>query len=187
MTQLLAHLPLLRPGNTEAKTEYLKIIPMILSHSIKNGCHIEESRQLLSYSLIHPAISGEERSQFTTWLTQLEEHLSYNHSSLYNQHGRLSAGDHNVFTYPDKAALTRSSSWQQPGQRDSGISISSDSGNSSAAVTPASTVVSGLGLAGRPITSSASMCNGNSNGHIPLHATVSGPPAFSSMPSTQGM
>ena len=76
MHSLLSHLPLLRPGNAEAKAEYLKIIPKVLEHSIENGCDIEESRQLLSYSLIHPAINGDERNQLTLWLGQLEERVT---------------------------------------------------------------------------------------------------------------
>ena len=85
VNHLLSHLPLLRPGNTDAKAEYLNIIPKVLAHSIEHGIHIEESRQLLSYSLIHPAITSDERSQFTLWLTHLEDRCSY---SIY-QHQYL--------------------------------------------------------------------------------------------------
>lgn len=50
---------------------------MILSYSKENGSHIENTRQLLSYSLIHPACTSEERSQFTMWIGQLEEIFTY--------------------------------------------------------------------------------------------------------------
>lgn len=80
ISQLLSHLPLLHSGNTQAKTEYLKLIPIILSHSIEKGVFIEESRQLLSYSLIHPAITSDERSQFNMWLGHLDERFSNYHS-----------------------------------------------------------------------------------------------------------
>lgn len=76
--ELLIHLPLLHSGNTNAKNEYLNLIPKILSHSIENSVFIEESRQLLSYSLIHPAITSEERSKFNMWLGHLEERFSNN-------------------------------------------------------------------------------------------------------------
>ncbi|XP_067119817.1 protein Smaug homolog 1 isoform X2 [Centruroides vittatus] len=76
VVQLLSHLPLLRPGNNEAKLQYLSLIPKILSHSIENCVHIEESRQLLSYSLIHPAISNDDRRSLTLWLRHLEERMS---------------------------------------------------------------------------------------------------------------
>lgn len=90
MHSLLSHLPLLRPGNTEAKAEYLKLIPKILEDSIDRGCDIEESRQLLSYSLIHPAINSDERNQLNLWLGQLEERVtSFN---IYQQ-GRLNQAD----------------------------------------------------------------------------------------------
>lgn len=80
ISELLSHLPLLHSGNTQAKTEYLKLIPIILSHSIENGVFIEESRQLLSYSLIHPAITSDERSKFNMWLGHLDERFSNYHS-----------------------------------------------------------------------------------------------------------
>ncbi|XP_015911017.1 protein Smaug homolog 1 isoform X2 [Parasteatoda tepidariorum] len=73
--QLLSHLPLLQPGNDDAKTQYLGLIPKILAHSIRHSVHIEESRQLLSYSLIHPAINNEDRCTLTQWLRQLEDRI----------------------------------------------------------------------------------------------------------------
>lgn len=75
VNQLLSHLPLLRPGNEDAKAQYLGLIPKILAHSIRHSVHIEESRQLLSYSLIHPAISNEDRCSLTLWLRQLEDRI----------------------------------------------------------------------------------------------------------------
>ncbi|XP_078671601.1 protein Smaug homolog 1-like isoform X2 [Branchiostoma floridae x Branchiostoma belcheri] len=76
VSQLLSRLPLLKPGNAEAKAEYMKLLPKILADSIEHGRHLEESRQLLSYSLIHPAISNEERSSLALWLTHLEQRSS---------------------------------------------------------------------------------------------------------------
>jgi hypothetical protein len=73
----LARLPLLHTGNSDTKKEYLRLIPIILSYSKENGTHIEDTRQLLSYSLIHPACTSEERSQFTMWIGQLEEIFTY--------------------------------------------------------------------------------------------------------------
>lgn len=77
MKQLLSHLPLLRSGNADAKRAYLQIIPQVLSYSIDNKVHIEESRQLLSFSLIHPAITSDERFQFRNWLSFLEERFAH--------------------------------------------------------------------------------------------------------------
>lgn len=86
--ELLVHFPLLHSGNSDAKDEYLTLIPTILSHSTEHGTFIEESRQLLSYSLIHPAITCEERSKFNMWLGHLDERFSrsYNHSPTLQAH-----------------------------------------------------------------------------------------------------
>uniref|UniRef100_A0A3Q2X689 Protein Smaug homolog 1 n=1 Tax=Haplochromis burtoni TaxID=8153 RepID=A0A3Q2X689_HAPBU len=70
---VLTHLPLLKPGNVEAKGEYMRLLPRILAHTIEHGHHLEESRQLLSYALIHPATSPEDRAALALWLNHLEE------------------------------------------------------------------------------------------------------------------
>lgn len=76
VSQLLTHLPLLRPGNVDAKSQYLALLPRVLGHSLEHNVHMEESRQLLSYSLIHPALSHDDRRSLTLWLRHLEERLS---------------------------------------------------------------------------------------------------------------
>lgn len=73
---LLSHLPLLQPRNTEAKCEYMKLLQQVLSHTIESSLFVEESRQLLSYALIHPATTLEDRTSLAMWLNHLEEHLS---------------------------------------------------------------------------------------------------------------
>lgn len=70
---VLTHLPLLKPGNAEAKVEYMSLLPKILGHTIEHGRHLEESRQLLSYALIHPATSLDDRANLASWLNHLEE------------------------------------------------------------------------------------------------------------------
>ncbi|XP_072236058.1 protein Smaug homolog 1 isoform X1 [Leuresthes tenuis] len=79
---VLTHLPLLKPGNTEAKGEYMRLLPRILSHTIEHGHHLEESRQLLSYALIHPATSLEDRAALAQWLNHLEERAAARGDSL---------------------------------------------------------------------------------------------------------
>jgi len=79
---VLTHLPLLKPGNTEAKGEYMRLLPRILAHTIEHGRHLEESRQLLSYALIHPATSLEDRSALALWLNHLEERAAARGDSL---------------------------------------------------------------------------------------------------------
>ncbi len=73
VSQLLNHLPFLTPGSNEAKAEYLTLIPKILTHTVEKGLHLEDSRQLLSYLLIHPALTNDERSSLAWWLGRLEE------------------------------------------------------------------------------------------------------------------
>nr|XP_015196593.1 PREDICTED: protein Smaug homolog 2 isoform X1 [Lepisosteus oculatus]XP_015196594.1 PREDICTED: protein Smaug homolog 2 isoform X1 [Lepisosteus oculatus]XP_015196595.1 PREDICTED: protein Smaug homolog 2 isoform X1 [Lepisosteus oculatus]XP_015196596.1 PREDICTED: protein Smaug homolog 2 isoform X1 [Lepisosteus oculatus] len=73
---LLSHLPLLQPRNAEAKCEYMKLLQKVLSHTIESSLFVEESRQLLSYALIHPATTLDDRTSLAMWLNHLEEHLS---------------------------------------------------------------------------------------------------------------
>uniref|UniRef100_H2ZCX7 SAM domain-containing protein n=1 Tax=Ciona savignyi TaxID=51511 RepID=H2ZCX7_CIOSA len=71
INNLLVHLPLLRPGNEIAKNTYLEILPAVLAHSVERSDYLEESRQLLSYSLIHPAFDNKERNLLTSWMSGL--------------------------------------------------------------------------------------------------------------------
>ncbi|KYO30135.1 protein Smaug homolog 2 isoform X2 [Alligator mississippiensis] len=73
---LLTHLPLLQPGNMDAKTEYMKLLQKVLAYSIESNLFIEESRQLLSYALIHPATTLDDRNSLALWLGHLEDRLS---------------------------------------------------------------------------------------------------------------
>ncbi|XP_043919585.1 protein Smaug homolog 2 [Protopterus annectens] len=84
---LLSHLPLLQPRNTEAKSEYMNLLRKVLTYSIESNLFIEESRQLLSYALIHPATTLEDRNSLALWLNHLEERMSSNYSS--QSRGRL--------------------------------------------------------------------------------------------------
>ncbi|XP_006632478.1 protein Smaug homolog 1 isoform X2 [Lepisosteus oculatus] len=117
---VLTHLPLLKPGNAEAKGEYMRLLPKILAHTIEHGRHLEESRQLLSYALIHPATSLEDRAALALWLNHLEERAAargsdsleraptphHQHPHLYPHHQRYGSDD-------------RLNGWQSP--RDSSL------------------------------------------------------------------
>lgn len=88
---LLSHLPLLQPRNSEAKCEYMKLLQKVLSHTIDSSLFVEESRQLLSYALIHPATTLDDRTSLAMWLSHLEDHLSGGYaprapSSPYHPH-----------------------------------------------------------------------------------------------------
>ncbi|XP_053577561.1 protein Smaug homolog 2 isoform X2 [Bombina bombina] len=77
---LLSHLPLLQPRNTDAKCEYMKLLQKVLAYTTETNSYIEESRQLLSYALIHPATTLDDRNSLALWLNHLEERLSAGYS-----------------------------------------------------------------------------------------------------------
>ncbi|NWX48212.1 SMAG1 protein, partial [Steatornis caripensis] len=122
---LLTHLPLLKPGNIEAKVEYMKLLPKILAHSIEHNQHIEESRQLLSYALIHPATSLEDRSALAMWLNHLEDRTSGGFGS--QSRGRSDSVDYGQAHYYHQRQNSddKLNGWQN--SRDSGISVSASS------------------------------------------------------------
>ncbi|XP_065060682.1 protein Smaug homolog 2-like isoform X2 [Rhopilema esculentum] len=70
---LLMHLPLLHPGNNEAKEQYLTLLPHILSHSLEKSVHEEECRQLFSLAVVHPAFTHQEKGKLNHWLSHLTE------------------------------------------------------------------------------------------------------------------
>ncbi|KAH0949879.1 hypothetical protein HN011_002002 [Eciton burchellii] len=74
--QLLIHLPLLRPGNIECKQTYLMVIPELVSHCVTTGQYTEQTQQLLSYTLIHPAVTSHDRRILAQWLKHLEDRIS---------------------------------------------------------------------------------------------------------------
>lgn len=119
---LLTHLPLLKPGNLDAKVEYMKLLPKILAHSIDHNQHIEESRQLLSYALIHPATSLEDRSALAMWLNHLEDRTSTSFGS--QNRGRSDSVDYGQTHYYHQRQNSEDklNGWQN--SRDSGICIS---------------------------------------------------------------
>ncbi|XP_029454149.1 protein Smaug homolog 1 isoform X3 [Rhinatrema bivittatum] len=125
ISQLLTHLPLLKPGNIEAKVEYMKLLPKILAHSIEHNQHIEESRQLLSYALIHPATSLDDRSALAMWLNHLEDRTSGTFSS--QSRGRSDSLDYGQTHYYHQRQNSddKLNGWQNC--RDSGICISASS------------------------------------------------------------
>nr|XP_054759099.1 protein Smaug homolog 1-like isoform X2 [Lytechinus pictus] len=83
LAQVLSHLPLLQPSSTEAKTEYLKLIPEILSYMQDNGILLNEAHQLFTYLVIHPALSCEEQIPRSKWINQFDDQQSFPPSSCY--------------------------------------------------------------------------------------------------------
>lgn len=54
----------------------MKRLQKILAYAIESNRCVEESRQLLSYALIHPATTLDDRSALALWLGHLEERLA---------------------------------------------------------------------------------------------------------------
>lgn len=73
LEQLLAHLPLLKPGNLEEKEEYLRLLPKVLLGSCEESTYMDQCKQLLSLSLIHPAFNQEDRAKLSYWLARHHE------------------------------------------------------------------------------------------------------------------
>ncbi|XP_063804454.1 protein Smaug homolog 1 isoform X2 [Pseudophryne corroboree] len=123
ISQLLTHLPLLKPGNMDAKMEYMKLLPKLLAHSIEHNQHIEESRQLLSYALIHPATSLDDRSALAMWLNHLEDRTSGN----FGTQGRCRSDslDYGQMHYYHQRQNSDDKLNGWPNSRDSGICVSS--------------------------------------------------------------
>ena len=69
---LLSHVLLLHPGNSKARSEYLKLLTKILFSS-EDEEYLYQCRQLLSLALVHPAFPHEEREKLNFWFTRLEE------------------------------------------------------------------------------------------------------------------
>ncbi|XP_069594761.1 protein Smaug homolog 1 isoform X2 [Ranitomeya imitator] len=123
ISQLLTHLPLLKPGNMDAKVEYMKLLPKLLAHSIEHNQHIEESRQLLSYALIHPATSLDDRSALAMWLNHLEDRTTGN----FGTQGRCRSDslDYGQMHYYHQRQNSDDKLNGWPNSRDSGICVSS--------------------------------------------------------------
>ncbi|CAG0884997.1 unnamed protein product [Darwinula stevensoni] len=75
VSQLLSHLPLLHPGNSEAKMQYFQLLHKVFLHCKETGDQHEEFQQLLLCCLNHPAISNDEKRVLTVWWGYLEGHL----------------------------------------------------------------------------------------------------------------
>ncbi|XP_056123126.1 protein Smaug homolog 1 isoform X5 [Rhinichthys klamathensis goyatoka] len=179
---VLTHLPLLKPGNVEAKVEYMSLLPKILSHTIEHGRHLEESRQLLSYALIHPATSLEDRANLALWLNHLEERaaargagdslerVSSSHHGqpphLYPHHQRYGSDDRlNGWQSSRDSGL---GSWQQHQQQ--------GCENGHLSLYPASSVPSTINAVGTGSGTNTILSGGQ---HSPLRRSVSLTPPMS--------
>ena len=131
LTQLLAHLPLLNPGNVEARREYMKLLPKVMLGSSEELDYLDQCRQLLSLALVHPAFPHEDREALTYWLSQLDrkqKNISDRspqrpppippriHQIKGDEYGRSSGGNGRIYINGD---LSRADSMGGEGEGDS--------------------------------------------------------------------
>lgn len=76
LSDILAYLPLLKPGNEDAKQVYMNLIPLAVDDSVRQIVPTELVQQIFSYLLIHPAFSHDDRRSLSQWLRHLQEHIS---------------------------------------------------------------------------------------------------------------
>lgn len=83
--EVLNMLPLLKPGNEEAKLIYLTLIPVAVKDTMQQIVPTELVQQIFSYLLIHPAITSEDRRSLNIWLRHLEGHIQAAAAGLTNR------------------------------------------------------------------------------------------------------
>ncbi|CAH2041781.1 unnamed protein product, partial [Iphiclides podalirius] len=85
LRQLLTLLPLLRSDNDRAKSVYVGAAPSLVQRCVdaprRSSAALELCRQLLSYLLVHPALTHHEQRTLMQWLRYLENHISGNRNT----------------------------------------------------------------------------------------------------------
>lgn len=82
--EVLNMLPLLKPGNEEAKTSYMMLIPLAVKDTVQQQVPTELVQQIFSYMLIHPAIGSDDRRSLNVWLRHLEDYIQASKRSSTN-------------------------------------------------------------------------------------------------------
>ncbi|GAB0097886.1 Protein Smaug [Sergentomyia squamirostris] len=107
LAEVLTYLPLLKPGNDDAKAIYMAIVPIAVEDSVRQLVPAELVQQILSYLLIHPAITSDDRRSLGHWLHNLEEYISSPYGSKSQSNCRLEAT-------PGSTSSSTSTLWQSP-------------------------------------------------------------------------
>ncbi|CAH0400114.1 unnamed protein product [Chilo suppressalis] len=93
LRQLLTLLPLLRIDNERAKDVYMTATPALVQRCVdaprRSSIAPDLCRQLLSYLLVHPALTHHDQSTLTQWLRYLENHISGKRNSESVWHQRI--------------------------------------------------------------------------------------------------
>lgn len=93
---ILSMLPLLKPGNDEAKGIYLSLIPLAVEDTVRQIVAAELVQQIFSYLLIHPAISNDDRRSLSHWLRHLEDHIQSSFASTGQQSFYILSNPHDT-------------------------------------------------------------------------------------------
>ena len=72
LSNILSNILLLRPGNDQAREEYLKLLPKVLFGSAEDSEYLYQCRLLLSLALVHPAFC-QDREKLAFWLSRLDD------------------------------------------------------------------------------------------------------------------
>ncbi|KAL7733992.1 hypothetical protein ACLKA6_011686 [Drosophila palustris] len=124
LNEVLNMLPLLKPGNEEAKLSYMTLISLAVKDTVQQLVPPELVQQIFSYMLIHPAIGSEDRRALNVWLRHLEDYKLANKrnscSSYFVQPEQLQQLQLGAGTISDSSSssssslgnLTRNVDWQ---------------------------------------------------------------------------
>ncbi|XP_049542428.1 protein Smaug [Anopheles darlingi] len=85
LKDILMYLPLLAPGNDVAKSMYMSLIPGAVEDACRQLVPTEIVQQTLSYLLIHPAITNEDRRVLSHQLRHLEDFISTSYAPAVPQ------------------------------------------------------------------------------------------------------
>lgn len=101
LSKMLAHIPLLRPGNREALKVYTATLRRILSDYIAPSYKIyNECVEILSYVFVHPAIGREDKKAFRHLLYHV---LQPNSPKQFSQNTVSESSDESVSPNPEPA------------------------------------------------------------------------------------
>ncbi|GBP24631.1 Protein Smaug [Eumeta japonica] len=86
LRRLVSLLPLLRVDNERAKQVYVNAAPILVQRCVDGPRrrNAELCRQLLSYLLVHPALTNHDQQTLKQWLWYLENHMCGNGTSESN-------------------------------------------------------------------------------------------------------
>ncbi|XP_052859744.1 protein Smaug [Anopheles cruzii] len=106
LKDILNYLPLLTPGNDVAKSMYMSLIPGAVEDACRQLVPTEIVQQTLSYLLIHPAITNDDRRILSCLLRHLEDFISTSYVPATGERVPASVGKgRNYFQHNNSATV----------------------------------------------------------------------------------